>query len=156
LQLRLVLSQDVIRLTALLKDADEDGSRVVQNLEDTEHTSYLVMEGEVCVGAVTMRWQLDESEIIYIVMDNAVRGRGYGKAAIALIISEARQHGTHSVIVGTANSSLDNIAFYQKCGFRMDTIRKDYFSYLLTPVYEYGILMRDMLLLRFDLTRDES
>jgi hypothetical protein len=64
----------------------------------------------------------------------------------------AQQQSTEAVVVGTANSSLDNIRFYQKCGFRMDSIRKDFFSYFGRPVYEDGILIQDMLMLRYALT----
>jgi len=53
------------------------------------------------------------------------------------------------VLVGTANSSLENIAFYQKCGFRMDHVRRDYFVYVQPPVIQNGIVMRDMLVLRY-------
>jgi ribosomal protein S18 acetylase RimI-like enzyme len=63
---------------------------------------------------------------------------------------ESPRHGGRSLLVGTANSSLDNIAFYQKCGFRMYEIRRDYFAYIQPPVLEYGILLRDMLVFRYD------
>jgi hypothetical protein len=49
------------------------------------------------------------------------------------------------VLVGTTNASLSNIAFYQKCGFRMVQVRRDYFSYFSQPVMEDGILIRDMI-----------
>jgi hypothetical protein len=44
-----------------------------------------------------------------------------------------------------------NIAFYQKIGFRMDHVRKDYFRYYREPHYENGIQIRDMLVFRFEL-----
>ncbi|HEX2620557.1 MAG TPA: GNAT family N-acetyltransferase, partial [Phototrophicaceae bacterium] len=103
------------------------------------------------IGGVVMHWHPDESEILYIAIDEKHRGRGYGKACIEQIKEEARQRQVDALIVGTANSSLDNIAFYQKCGFRMESIRKDYFDYLPAPVYEDGILIRDMLVLRLEL-----
>jgi len=57
----------------------------------------------------------------------------------------------HVLLVGTANAALENIAFYQKCGFRMFEIRRDYFAYIQPPISEHGIVLRDMLVLRYDL-----
>jgi hypothetical protein len=66
-------------------------------------------------------------------------------------VEEARRRGKQQVLVGTANSSISNIAFYQKCGFRMDHIRPDYFWYYDPPRYEHGLQIRDMLVFRYDL-----
>ena len=90
----------------------------------------------------------DESEIIYMATVAELRGQGYGKAMMQAILDEARQRSVESICVGTANSSLSNIAFYQKCGFRINSVRKGYFDYFPTPVYENGIQIRDMLVLR--------
>jgi hypothetical protein len=53
--------------------------------------------------------------------------------------------GTTKVVVGTGNSSLDALAFYQKLGFRMEAIDRDHFvrTYPL-PIVENGIFCRDM------------
>jgi predicted N-acetyltransferase YhbS len=48
-------------------------------------------------------------------------GQGIGRAIVAWLIEEARRRGKTAVLVGTANSSIGNIAFYQKVGFRMDS-----------------------------------
>ncbi len=96
-------------------------------------------------------WEEDEpGEIVYIAVAAALRGHGYGKQIIQALQNELRRRGGRSLLVGTANSSLENIAFYQKCGFRMFEIRRDYFAYIQPPVVEHGILLRDMLVLRYD------
>jgi L-amino acid N-acyltransferase YncA len=77
-----------------------------------------------------------------------MRGRGFGKKIVEALIKEARSHQMRTVIVGTANSSIDNIAFYQKCGFRMDHVRHDFFDYFPEPILEFGILCRDMIVFR--------
>jgi ribosomal protein S18 acetylase RimI-like enzyme len=136
-------------LVSLLHDADEDDERIRAKLLDVHYTTYAAYGGEQLVGAVTMRWDEDASEIEYIAVDSACRGRGYGKAMIARILMLAQRRGVHAVLVGTANSSLENIAFYQKCGFRMDHVRRDYFAYIQPPIIQNGIVMRDMLVLRY-------
>ncbi len=136
---------------SLLRDADEGEERIRATVSNEALTTYVAREGESVIGAVTMRWNKDESEVIYITVVPERRGRGYGKAIMALLIAEARRQKVRSVLVGTANSSLENIAFYQKCGFRLDHIRKDYFGYIRPPIFENSILMRDMLVMRCDL-----
>ncbi len=98
-----------------------------------------------------MRWEQDDtSEIVYVALDNALRGRGYGKQIMQALQEELRQRGGRTLLVGTANAALTNIAFYQKCGFRMFEIRRDFFAYIQPPQAENGILLRDMLVLRYD------
>lgn len=101
------------------------------------------------VGAATMRLHKDPCEILELAIVEACQGRGLGKQFIEYLLGEARRHAKTEVLVGTANSSIQNIAFYQKCGFRMDHIRKDYFWYLEEPVVENGIPIRDMLVFRY-------
>jgi ribosomal protein S18 acetylase RimI-like enzyme len=132
-----------------LQDADEGLERIRATLADTAHTSYAALDGETLIGAATMRWAAEESEIVYIAVAPERRGQGAGKAIIALLLEEARARGTRSVLVGTADASLDNIAFYLKCGFRVDHVRQDYFAYIQPPISENGIPLRDMLVLRF-------
>jgi ribosomal protein S18 acetylase RimI-like enzyme len=152
MKLTINVSRDAELLIPLLHDADEDDARTASALADNANTAYAAYSGNECVGAAVMHWQTDESEILYIAVREQDRGKGYGKALIAELLKLAREQSTQAVVVGTANSSLDNISFYQKCGFRMDSIRKDYFSYFARPVYENGILIQDMLMLRYELT----
>ena len=55
------------------------------------------------------------------------------------------------MIVGTANSSIDNIAFYQKLGFRMAEIKRDFFKAYPTPIFENGIIALDMIVFEKEL-----
>lgn len=150
--LEIIVSRDTDLLVPMLHDADEDDAHITRAILDAANTGYAAFDAGEFVGAALMHWVANESEIIYIAVRSADRGKGYGKALIAELIKLARQQPTQSVIVGTANTSFENITFYQRCGFRMDSVRKDYFSYFQTPVYEHGIQMRDMLVLRHDLS----
>ncbi len=138
-------------LVPLLHDAEEDDRRIAQTIEDVTHTAYIAQDGDTTVGAVVMHWDVDESEIVYIATVPSLRGGGYGKAIMGCVVDEARGRQVKAVYVGTANSSWPAIAFYQKCGFRMDSVRKDFFDYLTKPIYEDGIQMRDMLVLRLEI-----
>ncbi len=149
--LEIIESRDKNLLVPILHDADEDDVRIANAILDVTNTTYAAYVGHECVGAAMMHWQPDESEIVYIAIREADRGKGYGTGLIAALVEMARERSTQALVVGTASTSVDNIIFYQKCGFRMDSVRKDFFNYRPTPVYEHGILMRDMVMLRYDL-----
>ena len=51
--------------------------------------------------------------------------------------------------VGTGSVSLDNLAFYQKCGFRVSHVRRDYFHYIQPPLVVDGMTLRDMIVFEY-------
>ncbi|MFN6527906.1 GNAT family N-acetyltransferase [Nostoc sp. ChiSLP03a] len=112
---------------------------------------YRMDDNEHLVGAATMKWRSDPCEIMELGIAPDFQRQGLGKEFVAWLIQEARQRGKKQTLVGTSNSSLGNIAFYQKCGFRMDSVRHDYFWYLPQPSYENSIQIQDLLVFRFDL-----
>ena len=139
-------------LLPILSDAEEGEERIRAALLDSTCIVYASRLDDQLAGAAVVRWGEDEpGEIVYIAVARDLRGCGYGKQIIQLLQQELCKHGGHSLLVGTANASLENIAFYQKCGFRMFEIRRDYFAYIQPPIAEHGIVLRDMLVLRYDL-----
>lgn len=134
---------------SILLDADEDEARVRAFVNDERHTTYAAFDGTMLVGAAAMRWG-QESEIEYIAVVAEHRGKGYGKAIIAALLAEARQRTVQTMLVGTDNTAFETIAFYQKCGFRMDHVRRDFFHYIQPPIIRDGIPLCDMLVLRYE------
>lgn len=133
----------------LLAEASERGLRWgLANLVDAV---YRMDDDGYLVGAATLRWRDDPCEIQELAIAEERHGQGLGRRFITWLLDQARQRGKRQILVGTANASIGNIAFYQKCGFRMDHVRQDYFRYYREPVYENGIQIRDMLVFRYDL-----
>ena len=66
---------------------------------------------------------------------------------LRVVLDTLRGCGVRRVIVGTASSSIGPLAFYQKVGFRLFEIERDYFredrGYPL-GLQEAGIPVRDM------------
>ena len=152
LRIEPIPSHETIFLLPMLLDADEDEGRIRAVLLDSACTAYACWLDGQLAGAAVVRWEKkDPSEILYIEVAAALRGRGYGKQIMQALQDEMRSRGGRSLLVGTANAALENIAFYQKCGLRMYEIRRDYFAYIQPPVLEHGIPLRDMLVLRYDL-----
>jgi ribosomal protein S18 acetylase RimI-like enzyme len=139
-------------LLPVLSDAEEGEERIRAILLDPTCTAYASWLDGQLAGAAVVRWEEDEpSEIVYISVASDLRGHGYGKQIIRFLLEELRRRRGYALLVGTANAALENIAFYQKCGFRMLEIRRDYFAYIQPPIAEHGIVLRDMLVLRYDL-----
>jgi len=121
------------------------------SLENLSDTAYRAEADGTLVGAATMRWRDEPSELVELAVGAEHQGHGYGRAILERLIAEGRRRGRRAIEVGTSNASLGNIAFYQRCGFRMSHVRRDYFWYYREPVIENGIRAQDMLVLRYDL-----
>jgi len=120
----------------------------LRNLSDTAYR--IQVDGEA-VGAVSVRWNDEPAEIVELAIAEAWQGRGLGRRFIDWLIGEAKRRRRRALVVGTRNASIGNIAFYQRCGFRMDRVRRDYFTYYPAPVYENGIEVLDLLMFRYEL-----
>jgi N-acetylglutamate synthase-like GNAT family acetyltransferase len=152
--IRQAQTDEIETLIPLLLQAEESERALRWGLANLVDMVYRADEGAVLIGAATMQWRGDPCEIMELAVVPERRWLGIGRSIVAWLVDEARRHQKTAVLVGTANSSIDNIAFYQKCGFRMDHVRKDYFWYYREPVYENGIQIRDMLVFRYDLIAD--
>lgn len=85
-------------------------------------------------------------EIKNIAVAEDARGQGYGKRLIQHALSKAERLGFGNVEIGTGNSSVDQLMLYQKCGFRIDSIDRDFFTRNYPePIFENGIQCRDMI-----------
>ena len=60
-----------------------------------------------------------------ICVDEALRGRGIGKAMVTDVRALARVFRCTELILGVHPENDEAIAFYQKCGFRIRTINMD-------------------------------
>lgn len=130
----------------------ETSERALQwSLDHLVDAVYRMDDDGALVGAATVQWRADPCEIMELAITAARQGQGLGKQFVGWLINDARRRGKHEMLVGTANASIQNIAFYQKCGFRMDHVRQDYFRYYHEPYYENGIQVRDLLVFRYDI-----
>ncbi len=129
----------------LLLQADESEEIVNVYLYDGEMFAIL-LEGKVVGVTLFVRESPTIIELKNIALWSDYRGKGIGQAIMARSFDLYRQKNYRKMIVGTANSSIENIAFYQKAGFRMTGIKKDFFSHYPEPIYENGIRALDMVM----------
>src|SRR5215212_5966548 len=133
---------EIESLIPVLLQAEESELALRWGLKNLVDAVYRADANGVLVGAATMQWRGDPCEIMELAVAPELQGRGIGRRLVAWLIQEARRRGKIAMLVGTANSSIGNIAFYQKTGFRMDHVRKDYFRYYREPIYENDIRIR--------------
>ena len=91
-------------------------------------------------------------EIMNIAVDENYEGRGIGKNLIKRSIDVVKNLGGKTLEIGTGNSSIKQLALYQKCGFRITGIERDFFiKNYKEEIFENGIQCMDMIRLSMDL-----
>ncbi|MRG86005.1 GNAT family N-acetyltransferase [Salinibacillus xinjiangensis] len=145
IQLKFVEQSDRLQYFDYLLLADE--SELVVNKYINHGDMYSVYYKQEIVGAVLFTYHSQQVvELKNIALDPKYRGRGLGKVIINEAFKIYKRKGISKVIVGTANSSIGNLAFYQKVGFRMVEIKKDFFKGYPEPIFENGIRALDMVM----------
>jgi ribosomal protein S18 acetylase RimI-like enzyme len=98
------------------------------------------------VGVLVMRWRNgDEAEIMNVAVALEHQRTGIGRATMEFAVEYARVRGATTVSVGTGNSSLGELRFYQRLGFRITGVSRDYFGDYDPPIFEEGIRCLDMI-----------
>jgi ribosomal protein S18 acetylase RimI-like enzyme len=120
---------------------------------------YVLRTGEGDPVGVThvMTYDADPEtvELKAVAIAQTRHNQGFGRRMLAMVLDDLRSRGTRRVVVGTSNAGIGEIAFYQKAGFRLWRIERDYF----TPEKGYdpndrhnGLPHRDMVWFDQDLT----
>ncbi|MFC2949177.1 GNAT family N-acetyltransferase [Virgibacillus sediminis] len=92
------------------------------------------------------------AELVNIAVDESQQGKGMGKLLVRDAIQTATEKGYKTMEVGTGNSSIHQLALYQKCGFRITGVDLDFFiRHYEEEIFENGIQCRDMVRLSQDL-----
>ena len=101
------------------------------------------------VGVLVL-YQIDSTsiEVKNIAVDESEQGKGFGKALLRYCEIVSRELGYEKLIIGTGNSSIGQLALYQKEGFEISRIEKDFFiTNYHEPIFENGIQCKHMVIL---------
>ena len=89
----------------------------------------------------------DVAELRAVAVAEPKQGRGLGTWIVTEVCDRLRARGTRRLVVGTASSGIRQLGFYQRLGFRLTHVDRDFF----TPErgypaddHENGIPVRDM------------
>lgn len=126
-----------------------------------EHVDDYLNRGMCCIATVCdevigafvlIHTRPSTMEIVNIAVREDFQGKGIGKMLIRTAIERAKENRAKTVEIGTGNSSIHQLALYQKCGFRMTSIDRDFFvRHYDEEIYENGIRCRDMVRLSLEL-----
>jgi ribosomal protein S18 acetylase RimI-like enzyme len=127
------------RFLPLLLLADESLEQVRSYMQRGELYAFVGHDG-VAVGIVlTLPAEQNSVELKAVAVDTTQQNRGIGRRMLAAVIDELRRSGVRRAIVGTANAGIGQLAYYQKAGFRLLRIERDFFS----PARGYPAVMED-------------
>ncbi|PFN14946.1 GNAT family N-acetyltransferase [Bacillus cereus] len=91
-------------------------------------------------------------ELVNVAVVQDQHGRGIGKRLVLDAIRVAKTKGYKTIEIGTGNSSVGQLALYQKCGFRIIGVDMDFFvRHYSEKIFENGIQCKDMVRLSQDL-----
>ncbi|RCX21468.1 acetyltransferase (GNAT) family protein [Fontibacillus phaseoli] len=130
-----------------------DPSKVIVDDYLSRGTCYIASWNNERVGVfVILQTRPDMAEIMNIAVKEADQGKGIGKKLLLNAIHLAKEMNFKTIEIGTGNSSIAQLALYQKCGFRIVGVEPDFFvRHYVEDIYENGIQCRDMIRLRMNL-----
>lgn len=115
-------------------------------------SNYIYEVAGIIVGVcVYKEVSKDVFEIMNIAIHPEYQGRGLAKKFINFVIDKVKEINAKELLIGTGNSSINQLALYQKCGFRIFDISKDFFKdNYEEEIWENGIRCIDMIRLHIE------
>lgn len=96
-------------------------------------------------------------EIKNVAVKPEFQGQGIGSFLIENVVRIALLNGQKSICLGTANSSVGQFYLYQKLGFELTDIKRNFFiNNYAEPIYENGIQAKHMLVLTRQLNDEQK
>lgn len=136
-------------LMDLLLSADPDEKAILSYLPGSE--VLVCKDNDIFVSIAVITETAGVFELKNIAVLTKYQGKGIAKSMINKAKQLAKESGAKAIEVGTGNSSLSQLALYQKCGFRMRSIEPNFFDSYPEPIIENGIRCIDMVRLRAEL-----
>ena len=127
----------------LLLEGDEDMAMLNRYLDRGDLFGLFDNENVVTLALVTAEG--DCAELMNIVTVEKHRGKGYGSLMLSYLSKEFSAYGY--LIAGTGDCSPARL-FYEKNGFSLSGLRKDFVLQYDHPVIENGRMLTDMVLYR--------
>lgn len=127
------------RFLPLLLLADESPAQVRSYMQLGDLFAFTERDGTAVGIVLTIPAEDGSVELKAVAVDAARQNLGIGRRMLAAVLEELRRRGVRRAIVGTANAGIGQLAYYQKAGFRLLRIERDFFS----PARGYPAVMED-------------
>jgi ribosomal protein S18 acetylase RimI-like enzyme len=143
----------------LLLLADDSEQQVRSYMNEGTLYAFGYVGSEDALGMVLAIPEPDGSvELKAVAVAEGLHGQGIGSKMLRAVIQDLHNRGTRHLIVGTGNSGIGQLAFYQKAGFRLWKIERDFFSAergYADDLEENGIPLLDMVWMDQELTTEK-
>ena len=123
----------------LLLLADESLQQVRSYMQRGTLYAYVGADSRAVGIVLTIPAKENGVELVSVAVDGSQQNRGIGRRMLVAVLEELRRCGVPRAVVGTANAGISQLAFYQKAGFRLLRIERDFFS----PARGYPAVMED-------------
>lgn len=128
--------------------------KLVKNYLNRGECYVLEHHNEIIGAYVLLPTKTATIELVNVVVTEKEQGKGIGKKLIMDAIQKSKDRGYKTLELGTGNSSIGQLALYQKCGFRIVDVDLNFFTRnYVEKIFENGIWCRDMI--RLSLALDE-
>ncbi|WP_062104745.1 GNAT family N-acetyltransferase [Bacillus niameyensis] len=113
---------------------------------------YIAENYQAIIGVyVLLPTRPDTVELVNIAVTENEQGKGIGRQLLLDAIQKAKARNYKTIEIGTGNSSIGQLVLYQKCGFRITSVDRDFFiRHYEDDIFENGIWCRDMIRLSQD------
>jgi len=141
------LSKDQQIPYELLLLADPSKDLIDEYLKSSE--VFAARQNDQILGiAVLFPLTTETVEIKNIAVLPEFQGQGIGQYLIGKLVAVATLKGQKSIAIGTSNSSIGQLFLYQKLGFEITSIKRQFFTHnYVNPIFENGIQAKHLLVL---------
>lgn len=137
---------------------DADPSRFLVDCYLKEGLLFEVIADNQCIATLVLV-SLPHSilEIKNLSVHPLHRKKGVAQSILSFTIDYAKQHHFKGIEIGTGSTSFEQLYLYQKMGFRVSSIEKDFFTrYYKEPIIENKLVLKDMIRLQFQIIKEEA
>lgn len=111
-----------------------------------------ILNEEIAGVYVLLPTRPETVELVNIAVAEEHQGKGLGKRLVSHAVHSAKSKGYKTIEVGTGNSSIGQLVLYQRYGFRIIGVDRNFFiRHYEEEIFENGIHCRDMIRLSQDL-----
>lgn len=115
-------------------------------------TCFCVEEKDPIAVMVLLPTRPETLEIMNIAVDEAHQGQGIAQKLLHFASEYAKEKNYKVLEIGTGSTGFQQLYLYQKCGFRMTSIDRDFFlHHYEEEIIENNMVLRDMVRLQMEL-----
>lgn len=110
---------------------------------------YIAKKNDQIIGVILLKEVTRVlMEVKNIAVDPFFQGKGFGRHLLRHASEISKKSGYKNLMIKTRNSSILQLALYQKEGFEMRDIRRNFYTHMYqTPIFENGIQCKHMIVL---------